>query len=258
MLKITKKGDKYWLFEDSEIGLFSPSKFTINLLNNDITIVYENGLKSKTYNVIDCEIYDLGSLVPFTTSSGNEFMAKLEEFNCPCFQKNENVYNNTIYPTESRTISNRWSLTNSNEYYRSRADYSGFNAETLNTSTAISTINQTVASLSGAFYRTSMSKKISKIYVDGSNVASGITSLKLGVFAFQRATVTDPNLSAVNLINLGEFTITKNSGEACKSWELTPTNIEIPTNYLVSCVLMKTGGTGSEANIGIDFKIEDY
>lgn len=92
MLKLTKKGDKYWLFEDSEIGLFSPSKFTINLLNNDITIVYENGLKSKTYNVIDCEIYDLGSLVPFTTSSGNDFMAKLEELNCPCFQKNENVY----------------------------------------------------------------------------------------------------------------------------------------------------------------------
>ena len=92
MLKLIKKGDKYWLFEDSEIGLFSPSKFTINLLNNDITIVYENGLKSKTYNVIDCEIYDLGSLVPFTTSSGNDFMAKLEELNCPCFQKNENIY----------------------------------------------------------------------------------------------------------------------------------------------------------------------
>ena len=92
MLKITKKGDKYWLFEDSQIGEFSPSKFTINLLNNDITIVYENGLKSKTYNVIDCEIYDLGSLVPFTTSSGNDFMAKLEELNCPCFQKNENIY----------------------------------------------------------------------------------------------------------------------------------------------------------------------
>lgn len=92
MLKLTKKGDKYWLFEDSEIGLFSPSKFTINLLNNDITIVYENGLKSKTYNVIDGEIYDLGSLVPFTTSSGNDFMAKLEELNCPCFQKNENIY----------------------------------------------------------------------------------------------------------------------------------------------------------------------
>ena len=93
MLKLIKKGEKYWLFEYSEIGLFSPSKFTINLLNNVITIVYENGLKSKNYNVIDCEIYDLGATSPFTTSSGNAFMQKLEELNCPCFQKNENIFN---------------------------------------------------------------------------------------------------------------------------------------------------------------------
>lgn len=93
MLKLTKKGDKYWLFEDSEIGLFSPSKFTINLELNEIVIVYENGLKSKRYNVIECEIYDLGELTPFTTSSGDLFMQKLEELNCPCFQKNENIYN---------------------------------------------------------------------------------------------------------------------------------------------------------------------
>lgn len=93
MLKLIKKGDKYWLFEDSQIGLFSPSKFTINLLNNVITIVYENGLKSKNYNVIECEIYDLGATSPFTTSSGNAFMEELENLNCPCFQKNENIYN---------------------------------------------------------------------------------------------------------------------------------------------------------------------
>lgn len=93
MLKITKKGDKYWLFEDSEIGLFSPSKFTINLELNEIVIVYENGLKSKRYNVSDCEIYDLGATSPFTTSNGDLFMQKLEELNCPCFQKNENIFN---------------------------------------------------------------------------------------------------------------------------------------------------------------------
>lgn len=93
MLKLTKKGDKYWLFEDSEIGLFSPSKFTINLELNEIVIVYENGLRSKRYNVIDCEIYDLGATSPFTTSNGDLFMQKLEELNCPCFQKNENIYN---------------------------------------------------------------------------------------------------------------------------------------------------------------------
>ena len=93
MLKLIKKGDKYWLFEDSQIGLFSPSKFTINLELNEIVIVYENGLKSKRYNVSDCEIYDLGELTPFTTSSGDLFMQKLEELNCPCFQKNENIFN---------------------------------------------------------------------------------------------------------------------------------------------------------------------
>lgn len=93
MLKLTKKGDKFWLFEDSEIGFFSPSKFTINLLNNVITIVYENGLKSKNYNVIDCEIYDLGATSPFTTSSGNAFMEELENLNCPCFQKDSNTFN---------------------------------------------------------------------------------------------------------------------------------------------------------------------
>lgn len=93
MLKLTKKGDKYWLFEDTEIGLFSPSKFTINLELNQIVIVYENGLKSKKYNVSDCEIYDLEELTPFTTSSGDLFMQKLEELNCPCFQKNENIFN---------------------------------------------------------------------------------------------------------------------------------------------------------------------
>lgn len=179
----------------------------------------------------------------------------------PIIRKSVNVIdvtNNTIYPTESRTIMNRWSLTNLNEYYRSRGDYAGFNAETLNNTTYLNVINQTTASLGASFYRTSKSKKISKIYVDGSFIAAGITGLKLGVFAFQRATVTNPNFSAVNLINLGEFAFTKTSGVFSQSWEFTPSNIEIPPNYLVSCVLMKTEGTGSEANIGIDFKIEDY
>ena len=70
-----------------------------------------------------------------------------------------------------------------------------------------------------------------------------------------KITKKNPN---IKIINLGEFTFTKTSGVVSQSWELTPTNIEIPTNYLVSCVLMKTSGTGSEVNIGIDFKIEDY
>ncbi len=160
--------------------------------------------------------------------------------------------------SETIIISNRWTLTNLNVYYRSRGDFGGFNVDSINVSTVNSVINQTVASLSSSFYRAVSSKKISKIYIDGSNMTTGITELKLGVFAFQRATVTDPNFSAINLINLGEFTITKASGIACQSWELTPTDIEIPTGYLVSCVLMRTLGTGTEVNCSISFNFTNY
>jgi hypothetical protein len=127
MLKITKKGDKYWLFEDSEMGLFSPSKFTINLLNNAITIVYENGLKSKNYNVIDCEIYDLGATSPFTTSSGDLFMQKLEELNCPCFQKNENIFNISggAWGDITGTLSNQTDLQTALDYKLDKVSTAG-------------------------------------------------------------------------------------------------------------------------------------
>ena len=93
MLELFKKGEKYWLFKDSEVGFFSPSKFTINSLNNEITIVYENDLKSKRYNVSDCYIFNIGDTISFNTSSSDVFMNKLETLNCPCFHKNENIYN---------------------------------------------------------------------------------------------------------------------------------------------------------------------
>lgn len=88
-MKIIKLNNRVWKFEDVEIGEFSPSKFTINRLNNKVTVVYFNNLKSKTYDVADCEIYDIGAIVPFTTTNGDDFMLKLEELNCPCFQKDE-------------------------------------------------------------------------------------------------------------------------------------------------------------------------
>lgn len=89
MLELRKKGNKHWLFIDNEIGEFTPSKFTINRLNNVITIVYFNNLKSKDYNVSDCYIFDIGDISGFNTSDGVAFMDKLEELNCPCFQKDE-------------------------------------------------------------------------------------------------------------------------------------------------------------------------
>jgi hypothetical protein len=88
-MKIIKLNNRVWKFEDVEIGEFSPSKFTINRLNNKVTVVYFNNLKSKTYNVADVEIYDIDAVVPFVTTNGDDFMLKLEELNCPCFQKDE-------------------------------------------------------------------------------------------------------------------------------------------------------------------------
>ena len=93
MLELRKKGNKHWLLIDDEIGEFTPSKFTINRLNNVINIVYFNNLKSKEYNVSDCYIFDIDDTSGFNTSNGVAFMDKLEELNCPCFQKNENIFN---------------------------------------------------------------------------------------------------------------------------------------------------------------------
>ena len=91
MLELRKKGNKHWLLIDEEIGEFTPSKFTINRLNNVINVVYFNNLKSKEYNVSDCYIFDIDDTSGFNTSSGVAFMDKLEELNCPCFQKDETI-----------------------------------------------------------------------------------------------------------------------------------------------------------------------
>jgi hypothetical protein len=157
---------------------------------------------------------------------------------------------------ESVTISNRWTLTIANVYYRSRGDFGGFNVDTLNISTASAVIVTNVASNSSAFYCTSKSKALKKIYIDGSNIVSTLTDFKLGVFAFQRANSVTP--TAINIITIGEFTLTKASGDGCHFWEITPTNLEIPAGYLVSCVLMRTGGTGTEINCNMTFKFDDY
>lgn len=248
--------------EDKNNFVFlAPSNFVLGLTGTtfEVNVDLQEGLSSGTFvsnkryllvlefasGIFNASDYDL---TDFTNTSGNPF-ATIQDITDAL----------DLFSTiESVTISNRWSLTNTNEYYRSRADYAGFNDMILNNTTVFHVINQTVASLSAALYTTAVSKKITKILVDGSNVAAGITELKLGVFAFQRATVTDPNFSAVNLINLGEFTLTKTNGVACILWQLTPSNIEIPSGYLVSCVLMKTAGTGSEVNTSITFKFEDY
>lgn len=160
--------------------------------------------------------------------------------------------------TESVTIANRWTLTSADVYYRSRADFGGFNVDTLSVSTANSTIVQIVASLSSSLYCTSKSKHLKKIYFDAGSSQTTIPAFKLGVFAFQRDNTSTNNSSAINLINLGEFTLTKPGTQSANFWEITPSNIEIPAGYLVSCVLMRVGGTGTEVNASITFKFDNY
>jgi len=160
--------------------------------------------------------------------------------------------------TESVTISNRWTLTNADVYYRSRADFGGFNVDTISVSTASATIGQTTAGLSASLYCASKSKHLKKIYFDAGSSQTTISTFKLGVFAFQRYNTSANNNSAINLINLGEFTLTKPGNQSANFWEITPSNIEIPAGYLVSCVLMRVGGTGTEINCSMTFKFDDY
>lgn len=88
-----KRGIKYWNFEDEGV-FYTPSKFTINTISNDFYIVYENNLKSKKYNVSEVTLTDLVGSGTFTFANINLFMEKLEELNCPCFQKDVTNINN--------------------------------------------------------------------------------------------------------------------------------------------------------------------
>jgi hypothetical protein len=95
-----KRGEKYWNFEEEGV-FYTPSKFTINTISNDFYIVYENNLKSKKYNVLDVTLTDLIGGGTFTFANINLFMQKLEELNCPCFQKDETtIINPPIDPSE--------------------------------------------------------------------------------------------------------------------------------------------------------------
>jgi hypothetical protein len=95
-----KRGEKYWNFEDEGV-FYTPSKFTINTISNDFYIVYENNLKSKKYNVSEVTLIDLIGGGTFTFANINLFMQKLEQLNCPCFQKDETtIINPPIDPSD--------------------------------------------------------------------------------------------------------------------------------------------------------------
>jgi hypothetical protein len=86
-LEIRKQSLKVWKFIDTvNIKDFIPSKFSVNTLDNTVTVIYKDGANSQTYPLSDIELYDLGAGYPFPTFvTIEEFMLKLEQMNCPCF-----------------------------------------------------------------------------------------------------------------------------------------------------------------------------
>lgn len=86
-LEIKKKSLLVWKFIDTvNIKEFIPSRFSVNTLDNTVTVVYKDGANSQTYNLSEIQLYDLGAIDPFPTFVTIEaFMLKLEQMNCPCF-----------------------------------------------------------------------------------------------------------------------------------------------------------------------------
>ena len=86
-LEIRKKSLLVWKFIDTvNIKEFIPSRFSVNTLDNTVTVIYKDGANSRTYDLSQIELYDLGSISPFPTFVTIEaFMLKLEQMNCPCF-----------------------------------------------------------------------------------------------------------------------------------------------------------------------------
>ena len=86
-LEIRKKSLLVWKFIDTvNVKEFIPSRFSVNTLDNTVTVIYKDGANSQTYDLSQIELYDLGSISPFPTFVTIEaFMLKLEQMNCPCF-----------------------------------------------------------------------------------------------------------------------------------------------------------------------------
>lgn len=84
MITITKKTALYWTFE-SEGVVFTPSKFTINSVNEEWFLVYENNLKTQRYAPNETTLIDEVGGGSFTFSTVSQLFIKLEQIGCPCF-----------------------------------------------------------------------------------------------------------------------------------------------------------------------------
>lgn len=156
--------------------------------------------------------------------------------------------------TESVTIDNFWNHGSSFNFLRSNSNLAGFNRETLDQTTGSTTIVLADILASSSLYATSRSKYISKVLIDCHGVSGTVNEWIISLRAYQKIN-TSPFI--VNVIDLGEVTFTK--GDLPQAFaSLTPSVIEIPEDYLVTCFLRKTTGTGFDIKAAITFKFDDY
>ena len=118
------------------------------------------------------------------------------------------------------------------------------------------TLDQTQRSSSSFFYYANGAKKLHKITVDCGNIAGTITGYTLMVVACQRVASTNVATSTVNGINLGEYAMTKTSGQVSDFHVLTPNDVTIPDGYVVTCFLKRADGT-AEINCSIMFQFKN-
>lgn len=166
----------------------------------------------------------------------------------------------TISSTNVVVLQNRWTLTSADTYYRARADFAGFNADTLTVSTSAANyaaLSQTNRSNAAFFYTANGAKKLSKIYFDISNTGSTITGFTLMVVACQRVASTSMNTCTVNGIDLGEYAVSKPSGDVSGFYTITPNDVTIPDGYIVTYFLKRADGSTTEINCSAHFHFID-
>lgn len=157
-------------------------------------------------------------------------------------------------------VQNRWTLAVADTYYRARADFSGFNADTLTVSASAANyaaLTQANRSNAAFFYTANGDKKLNKIYFDISNTGPTITGFTLMVVACQRVASTSANTSTVNGIDLGEYVVSKPTNDLTGFYTITPNNVTIPDGYIVTYFLKRADGSTSEINCSAHFHFID-
>ena len=181
----------------------------------------------------------------------------------------------TLYPTQNAvktyvdlnaskiqviSIQNRWTLTNVNLYYRSRGDFAGFNEGTLLTAmtgtTDYNSLTQANRSNSSFFYVSNGAKKLDKIYLDVSSTAVTTNNYTIMVVACQKLSSSNINTSTINGINLGEYTLSKLSGNVNDFYVITPNDVTIPDGYVVTYFIKRADGT-AEINVTAHFHFKN-